>query len=96
MRPNRNQGQEHTGARTRSQGFKDQVIDTQGVKRGIQELKGLGLNVQSRTSESNTNEEQEEDQARQADHNDDQVQPDRVAKAIEAHVLIDRLQEDAG
>ena len=45
-------------------------------------------------SESNTNEEQE-DQVRQT-HNDDQVQPDRVAKAIEAHVLIDRLHEDAG
>ena len=72
-------------------------MDTQGVKRGIQELRALGLNIESRVNESNTNEEQKEDQVRQVDaHNDDQVQPDRVAKAIEAHVLIDRLQEDVG
>ena len=33
VRPNRNQGQEHTGVRTRSHGLRDQTIDTQGVKR---------------------------------------------------------------
>ena len=73
------------------------MVNTQGVKRGMQELRALGLNIESRVNESNTNEEEEEDQVRQVDaHNDDQVQPDRVAKAIEAHVLIDRLHEDVG
>ena len=52
------------------------MVDTQGVKRGMQELRALGLNVQSRVNECNTNEEEEE-QVRQVDtHNDDQVQPD--------------------
>ena len=109
VRPESN---EHTGACTRSKGVGTTAVGAVEVKRGIRELKSLGvpgvqLNCASQPV-SHKNEESRVD-ADQGNENqrgslvediqvghDEAVPPDVVAKAIGTYALVDRLGEDVG
>ena len=104
VRPKSESTPEHTGMRTRSQGIKDSSVEAESVKRCARELKNLGLNVsKSHTNEiktgvdtnenENTIEVKEEQQQQENDDHDGRA-PDKVAAAVSAFVMVDKLDED--
>lgn len=97
------------GRRTRSQGYEPARIDLSGNERHKRELKALRLEEPTDVSivqDANTGqaetgthnlEQTVQEQEQQQDQDQDEVQaPDRVAKAISAFCLIDRLNVEEG
>ena len=94
---------ESTGARTRSQGLSVSDVEPKQIKRGIRELRNLGIQIgETHTNESagrtsDTIEEKEGSRSHEGDQaNLDHEAPDRAAMAISALAMIDKWDADIG